>query len=127
MTRIAMKWIDFNDEDTAVVVGNTYPGDMVIDGGIFVKEAFNGTTPIIDMGFVADNQGGAADPNALMSAATPTVGKIAMDELAATTNKPCTVADQVTCTFSVASGTPSAGGGWAWFEVLNANPLNDES
>jgi hypothetical protein len=125
--RLIKQFIDFNDEDVAVVVGNTYPGDMIVDGGFFCSEIFDGTTPIMDMGFVADNAGGTADPNALMSAVVPTVGALAMDELAAVTNKRCTVADQITATFSVASGTPSTGKGFAWALIMSENLLNDDS
>lgn len=125
--RIVKKWVDFNDEDTAIVVGNTNPGDMIVDGGMFVIEAFDGTTPIMDVGFAADNQGGSADPNALMSAVAPTVGAHQFDELAATTNKRCTVADQITATFSVSSGTPSTGKAYVWAMILPASTDNDES
>lgn len=118
--KIVKKEIRYTDEDTAVVIGRTQPGDIVIDAGFYVEEAFNGTTPVIDMGFAADNQGGTADPNALASALSPiAVGHLSADEIASTTNKRCTVGDEITCTFSVASGTPSTGIGVAWAMIVN--------
>lgn len=125
--RYIQKYISYKDKDVAVVVGYTQPGDMIVDGGIFVKQAFNGTTPVIDLGFKADNQGGTVDPNALASALVPTtVGAIKADELAAATNKPCTSTDAVTATFSVASGTPSTGKAYVWFAILNDSVLNEK-
>jgi hypothetical protein len=123
--KILKKYVSYADLASAVVVGNTVPGDMVVDAGVFVKTPFNGTTPTFDMGFAGNNQGGSADPNALASAiAAGVAGVVKADELGAATNKICTVADQVTVTFNVASGTPSAGEGWAYAVIMNVHPDN---
>jgi hypothetical protein len=49
-----------------------------------------------------------------------------MDALLSATNKRCTVADIVTISIT-AGAAITAGKGFAWFEVLNDNPLNDDS
>ncbi len=125
MIRYAAKYFDFGDDDAVLVITNTVPGDIVIDGGVYFSTAFVGGSPIVDVGFLLDNQGGSVDPNALGSALVATaIGQVKLDELTATTNKRCTVADQINMTLS--SGSPiTAGVGFAWVAILNVNPLND--
>lgn len=123
--RLVTKFIDFGDLASAVTVTHTQKGDMVLDAGVFVQTAFNGTTPTLDIGFAADNQGGSADPNALASAISlAAVGNIRADELAATTNKICTTPDSITATFNVAGGTPTAGKGYVWVLIANDHLFN---
>lgn len=118
--RVVKKEITFADLATAVTIGTTQPGDVVVAGGVFVEEAFNGTTPVIDVGFAADNQGGSADPNALATALPGgTVGEQDFDALTSATNLRCTVADQITATYSVAGGTPTTGKAIVWAMIVN--------
>jgi hypothetical protein len=124
--RTVWKEVDYTALNTPVVIAGTVKGDIVVNGGAYIVTGFNGTTPTLDVGFAGDNQGGAADDNALASALTASaVGSIVFDELATTTNKRCTTPDQITATFKVASGTPSAGKAVVWAFIVNVNPLND--
>ena len=124
--RIIKKFIDFNDDDVVVVVGNTVPGDMIVDGGVFIQTAFSANS-VLDVGFVADNQGSTADPNALGSAMVMTsAASLPIDELAASTNKACTVADQITASLT-SSGAITAGRAYVWVAIINDNPLNKDS
>ena len=126
--KIVSKFIDYLDEDTAVVIGSTVPGDIIVDGGIHFMEVFNGTTPIVDVGFASDNAGGAADPNALGTAMLPTaIGNVPFDAIKAVTNIRCTVADQVTATYSNSGGTATTGKAIVWFAAINALTVNDDS
>jgi len=124
--REILKFIDFNDDDAVVVVGNTVPGDMVVDGRIIITTAFSANS-VMNVGFVADNQGSTADPNALVTAAVMTsAASLAIDEIAASTNKQCTVADQITASLT-SSGAITAGKAIVWLLIANENPLNDDS
>ena len=123
--RYISAFIDSADDDVVKLIGMTYPGDVAVAGGLVVTTAFAGGSPIVDVGFLKDNQNGTVDPNALGSALVATgVGQIVLDELAASTNKRCTVADQINATLS--SGSPiTAGAGYVWVALMNFNTLND--
>lgn len=123
--RLETKFIDFNDDDLVVKVTKTQVGDMIIDAGVFITTAFDGTSPVLDLGFTADNQGGAADPNALGSAlAMGVAGAKAADELATATNKICTATDTITA--SLTAGTAmTAGKGYVWVLIANIHPFNE--
>lgn len=125
MERIIKKYIDFNDDDLVVDVGGTVPGDMIVDGAVVITTAFTAGSVVMDLGFAADNQGGSADPNALGSAMVMTsAAQLRIDELAASTNKLCTVADRIQA--RVTSGSAiTAGEAYVWLKVVNFNPLND--
>lgn len=123
--RYIKKRIKFSDKDVSVDIGGTQPGDMVVDGGVFYKTAFNGTSPVINVGFASNNQGGAADPDALATnLAANAVGQVKFDELAATTNKHCTVADRITAILTTSGGTTDAGEAIVWAAILNTHPNN---
>lgn len=121
MARILKKYITFADVGTSVEVGGTVPGDFVTSGLVFIETPFDGTTTL-NVGFVSNNQGGAAAVAALASALVTTVaGNVAFDELSTATNKRCTVAD--TIKVAIAGTSPTVGKAIVYLTVENLNPI----
>lgn len=99
----------------AVVSVGTVPKDaIVVRGGVIITTAFNaGSTNVLDIGTVADDDGFATD------LAMGTIGVISADEMATTNDMgPMAVDTEITATLALTGAAPTTGAGVIWIEYL---------
>lgn len=109
------KPVSFRDGATAVVQVGTIPiGAIVLRGGVVVTTAFNaGTTNVLDIGTVADDDGFATD------LAMGTIGVIVVDEMATTNDMgPVTSDTSIIATHAQTGTAATAGEGYVWIEFM---------
>lgn len=103
--------ITFANAGTTVTLGTLPPGAVVVDAGVVVTTAFNGSSPTLDIGTSGDTDGFAT----LLSLGT--IGRIVADEMATSNDLYATTATTISCTLSAMSGA-SAGVGFVYVEYL---------
>lgn len=89
----------------ALTVGVLPAGAIVVISGIIVGTAFNGTSPIVQIGTSGDGDGFATN------LALGTIGNIVWDELATSNDLYSTSQVTVTCTVSATGNDSTAGYG----------------
>jgi hypothetical protein len=94
---------------------------IVISAGVVVSTAFNGTTPIVDIGTSDDPDDFATD------LALATAGRIVADEMATANNIYSTTEETVTCTVSATGNDSTAGYGSVYVEFIPYNGLGRSS
>lgn len=94
---------------------------IVVSAGVIVSTAFNGTSPILDIGTSGDGDGFATD------LALGTAGNIVWDELATSNDLYSTSAVTVTCTVSATGNDSTAGYGIVYVEYIQDNGLGRSS
>lgn len=103
----------YADDGLALSMGFIPAGAYVIRGGVCVKTAFNaGSTNVLDIGTVADDDGFATD------LALGTVGVIAADEMATTNDFYVTVDTEIKCTVDLTGTAATTGAGLAFIEYI---------
>lgn len=100
----------------AITIGILPPGAVVLRAGIVVTTAFNGTTPIADMGTSDDADGWATDIS------TATAGNIVADTTNASDDLYATQDVTATVTVSATGNDSTAGAGYAYVEYIVADP-----
>lgn len=109
------KPIAFSNGIAAVVeVGVVPAGSIVLRGGVVVTTAFNaGSTNVLDIGTVADDDGFATD------LALGTIGVINTDEMATSNDMGPMAADTIiNATMALTGTAPTAGAGVVWIEYM---------
>lgn len=109
------KKITYLDGISAVIQVGTVPtGAIILRGGVVVATAFNeGSTNVLDIGTVADDDGFATD------LALGTIGVIVCDEMATTNDMgPFTADTSIIATFSRTGSASTAGEGYVWIEYM---------
>lgn len=106
--------ISYADGATNVyTVGWIPAGATVLRGGVIVTTAFNaGTTNVIDIGTVADDDGFATD------LALGTIGVIAADEMATTNDAYATADTKIIATLALSGTAATAGAGFVFVEYI---------
>jgi hypothetical protein len=99
----------------ALTVGVLPAGAIVVQAGIIVGTAFNGTSPIVDIGTSGDGDGFATD------LALGTIGNIVWDELATSNDLYSTSEVTVTCTVSATGNDSTAGYGVVYVGFIPNN------
>lgn len=97
--------------DTEVVIGDVPENGRVIDAGFLVETAFDGTSPVLDMGTADDADGFATDLD------VSAVGLKKADELA-TSNDLVAGTVPVRVTATLAGGSSTAGKGTAFVAYI---------
>lgn len=103
------KSFDFND--TTFTIGELPENSRVVDAGAWVETAFDGTTPVLDLGTADDTDGFATDLD------VSAVGLQKADELA-TSDDLVAGATPVVVKGVLASGSSSAGKGTAFVAYI---------
>lgn len=109
------KKIVYTDGIAAVIQVGTLPiGAIVLRGGVVVTTAFNeGSTNVLDIGTVADDDGFATD------LALGTIGVIVADEMATTNDMgPFTADTSIIATFARTGSAATAGEGYVFIEYM---------
>jgi hypothetical protein len=97
------------DEGAGALTIGTVPANSIIyDAGIVVTTAFNGTSPIADLGTSGDPDGWATD------VAIATAGRKVADELATSDDLVSTSDVTATVTVSATGNDSTAGAGYAY-------------
>jgi hypothetical protein len=99
----------------ALTVGVLPAGAIVVQAGIIVVTAFNGTSPIVDIGTSGDGDGFATD------LALGTIGNIVWDELATSNDLYSASEVTVTCTVSATGNDSTAGYGVVYVGFIPNN------
>ena len=108
------KSISFANAGQTVTIGILPPGAIVVDAGVVVTTAFNGSTPTLDIGTAADTDGFAT------LLALGTIGRIVADEMATSNDLYSTSQTTISCTLSAMAGA-SAGVGFVYVEYVLAD------
>ena len=95
-----------------LVVGVLPAGAIVMSAGVVVATAWNGTTPILDIGTSDDPDDFATD------LALGTKGRIVADEMATADNIYSTTEETVTCTVAATGNDSTAGFGVVYVEFI---------
>ena len=107
--------ITLADDGLVIPLGYIPAGAMVLRGGVVVTTAFNaGSTNVLDIGTVADDDGFATD------LALGTVGVIVADEMATTNDAYVTVDTLINCTVDLTGTAATTGAGRVWIEYILA-------
>lgn len=107
--------ITYADDGLVVPLRYIPAGAMVIRGGVVVTTAFNaGSTNVLDIGTVADDDGFATD------LALGTIGRIEADEMATSNDCYVTVDTLINCTVDLTGTAATAGAGRVWIEYILA-------
>ena len=99
----------------ALDLGTLPAGSIVVGAGVIVTTAWNGTTPILDIGTSDDTDGFATD------LALGTIGNIVWDELATSNDLYSASAVRVQCVVSATGNDSSAGYGVAYVMFMTKN------
>lgn len=105
--------ITFSDNGSVIRLGTIPAGAIVLRGGVAVTTAFNaGTTNVLDIGTLADDDGFATD------LALGTIGIIVADEMATTNDAYVTSDTVITCTPALSGTAATAGAARVWVEYI---------
>jgi hypothetical protein len=99
----------------ALTLGVLPAGAIVVGAGIIVSTAFNGTSPIVQIGTSGDTDGFATN------LALGTIGNIVWDELATSNDLYSTSEVTVSCTVSATGNDSTAGYGIAYVSFIPNN------
>ena len=105
----------------ALTMGVLPAGAIVVGAGIIVATAFNGTSPIVQIGTSGDTDGFATN------LALGTIGNIVWDELATSNDLYSTSEVTVSCTVSATGNDSTAGYGIAYVSFVPNNGLGRSS
>ena len=105
----------------ALTMGVLPAGAIVVGAGIIVATAFNGTSPVVQIGTSGDTDGFATN------LALGTIGNIVWDELATSNDLYSTSEVTVSCTVSATGNDSTAGYGIAYVSFVPNNGLGRSS
>lgn len=115
-THFLRKAVTSDDDGSTVTVGTLPAGAIVIAAGVIVATAFDGTTPVLDIGTPGDGNG-------LGSAISlGTVGRIEADDFATSDDLYSASEVTVTADASTTGNNSTAGEAFVYVEYLPQDP-----